>query len=242
MIKKITQFKRFLKELRDNQVAIRSGQQQLYATLKLQSIFDTESFIPQTGWSLQPKALLHILNIISINKRKSIIEFGAGATTLYIAKLLQIENSNATFISIESDLDWLETLRSKLVENNLDHLVTLVHSPIEEIDPIFLFEEQKTWYAQSPIEDVIKNFPNFDMVIVDGPFGGSTPYARYSAMPFLKAKTNEDTFWILDDTNRLEENKILLEWKELTGLVISRYNRYSILTKKSNFDISSFKI
>lgn len=242
MIKKLKKLKLFLKELRSNQVAIRNGQQQLWATQKLQDLFGDESFIPQTSWSLQPEAILHILNIISINKPKAIIEFGGGVTTLYIAKLLQIENSNATFISVESDFDWLETLKSKLAENNLDHIVTQVYAPIEKIDSKLAFREQETWYSKSAIESEIKDITNFDLVIVDGPFGGSTPYARYSAMPFLKERSNGDTVWFLDDTGRTHENEILSEWGKQSGLGIRRYNRYSILAEKSDFDTSSFKI
>jgi hypothetical protein len=242
MIKKLEQLKSYLKELKRNQLAIRNGQQQLWSSEKLQSLFGHETFIPQTSWSLQPEAILHLLNIISIKKPKSIIEFGSGVTTLYIAKLLQIEGNKAAFVSIESDLEWHETIRLKLVENKLDKIVRQIHAPIEMIDKQFSFKEQATWYSTSSIENKIGDIDHFDMIIVDGPIGGSTPYARYSAMPFLKNKTSKKSIWFLDDTNRSHEGEIINNWAQLSGLNMRHSKRYSILQGVSSFDSSSFKV
>src|SRR5690554_4806588 len=56
---------------------------------QLSRLFPESNFIPFTTWTISPSVILHILNDIVINNRSNIIEFGSGASTLYIAKLIQ---------------------------------------------------------------------------------------------------------------------------------------------------------
>ncbi|MAP79621.1 MAG: hypothetical protein CL526_00905 [Aequorivita sp.] len=238
----IQKLKIFLKDLKKNQIAIRNGQQQIWASQKLQTLFKNEVFIPQTSWSLEPETILHILNIISIKKPKNIIEFGGGVTTLYIAKLLKLQNYKTNFISVESDVDWMLTLKNQLCDNDLISFVSQIHAPIETIDSKYSYKNQQTWYSTAAIEEGIKDISHFDLVIVDGPFGGSTPYARFSAMPFLTDYTSIKTTWLLDDTNREYEKEIIREWTEFSKLSCRIFKRYSVLEKNSEFDLSSLKI
>lgn len=237
----IKRLKNYFQNLRRDVDAIKYSQDQLWATQKLQSLFNEAHFIPQTGWSMTPQAILHILNIISLNKSKSIIEFGSGATTVYIAKLLQIEHSEAQFISIESSMEWKEKMEKQLADNGLEDYVQIIYAPLEKVDQKNAFKNQETWYATEILEEAISDISNFDLVIVDGPFGGSTPYARYSAFPFLQEKTTQETVWMLDDTGRAEEVEILNEWQTLSGLSRHSSKRYALLASPSTFDTAPYR-
>ena len=238
MLKRI---KNIVNENRANQKQLVYGQNQLYATIKLQELLGVDHFIPFTGWSMSPITILHCLNIISLNKPENIIEFGSGATTVYIAKLIKILGYEINFISVESDLNWKDKIDRQLQALDLLEYVKTVYAPLSEISSHLTHKEQKTWYDVNLLRKVIKDF-SFDFVIIDGPFGGSTPYARYSAVPFLKNNTSQNTIWLLDDTRRPEEKEIARVWKSELALNISHFNRYSILYSNQEFDYSPYSM
>ena len=238
MLKRI---KNIINENRANQKQLFYGQNQLYATIKLQELLGEDHFIPFTGWSMSPMAILHCLNIISLKKPENIIEFGSGATTVYIAKLLKILDYKINFISVESDLNWKDKIEKQLQALDLSEYVKIVYAPLSEVSRDLTYKEQKTWYDVHHLNSVIKEV-SFDFVIIDGPFGGSTPYARYSAVPFLKNNTSQNTIWVLDDTRRPQEKEIASVWKSELALNISNFDRYSILYSNQEFDYSPYSI
>ncbi len=243
MFKKI---KRIINELRANQKKtlaaqekIQYAQEQLYASNKLSAILPKAHFIPETGWSMTPKALLHCLNIIQIQKTSTIIEFGSGASTIYIAQILKNQGTVTTFYSVESNLDWKVSLEKQLEVLGLDTYVTLVHCPLVSVSKELSYKEQQTWYDTKVLKDQIGT-AIFDFVLVDGPFGGSTPYARYSAYPFLKDHSHADTVWFLDDTGRSMEREIIETWQAESNLNVSLHKRYGVLASASKFDASPY--
>lgn len=238
----IERLKSFLKELRKDLKAVKYGQNQLWATQKLQSLFAESHFVPQTGWSLSPQAIVHALNIISIQKPKTIMEFGSGATTLYMARMLQIENQNAHVYSVESDAAWKETIEKQLKSYGLQDYVTIILAPIVKAERNITFETQELWYDITAIQQVISEIKGFDLVVVDGPSGGSTPFARFSAFPFLKSKTTKNTIWLLDDTEREQERQIIKEWHKRNGGHKVDYKRYCVMIGSKKYDLAPYRM
>ncbi len=243
MFKKI---KRIVNELRANQrktlaaqEKIQYAQEQLYASNKLSAILPKAHFVPETGWSMTPKAVLHCLNIIQIQKASTIIEFGSGASTIYIAQILKNQGGGSVFYSVESDLEWKASIEKQLEVLGLDAYVSLVHCPIVPVSKELSYKEQQTWYDIKVLSDKI-GATIFDFVLVDGPFGGSTPYARYSAYPFLKDHSHTNTVWFLDDTGRPMEREIIQAWKAESNFNLSLYKRYGVLASASKFDASPY--
>ncbi|WP_416448156.1 hypothetical protein ACH3PA_11535 [Leeuwenhoekiella sp. A2] len=237
----INRFKKYFKELKQNQAALKHNQLQLFAHQQLQA-FAGVDFIPHTSWSMTPQAILHILNIIVLKGCKNIIEFGSGATTLYIAKMLKQQGMGCQFVSVESDPEWKKTLERQVKAMQLEDQVTFIFAPLEKVPEKYAFESQKTWYSTEKLETALQGYKHFDLIIVDGPFGRSTPFARYSAYPFLSSKSDLTTTWFLDDTSRPEEAAIISEWQMQSGLKKQNYNRYSLLMWESAFDIIPYRL
>ncbi len=84
------------------------------ALIQLQQLSPKDSFIPFTHWSMPPILILHILNDIIINSRKNIVEFGSGASTLYIARLIRAQKLECKLIAVESDKGWLQKMNDIL--------------------------------------------------------------------------------------------------------------------------------
>lgn len=207
---------------------------------KLLNLFDTKIFIPLTKWSISPKEVLHICNDITINKRSSIIEFGSGFSTFSIAQLLKNNQIEASFVTVENDAEWAKELKGLLSKMNLEKFVKIVVVPITNVNDSISKTEQKTWYDSEALKKCLGSKLKFDLVVVDGPVGDSTPYARYSAIPFLKDRLTDDFSVFLDDTHRPEEIEIINEWHQLLGGELKGYNRYYHLANTPNYNISPY--
>ncbi|WP_028377695.1 hypothetical protein [Leeuwenhoekiella sp. MAR_2009_132] len=239
MIKKV---KRILEEFRGYHKKTRYHQTQLWAAEQLRGLFSSEHYIPYTNWTMNPRAILHAINIITLTKVNNLIEFGSGATTIYLAKAIKMQNLKVSFYSIESDKEWIEILRLQLKKLDLDQYVKLIYVPLKPMSKDLTFKNQEIWFDAEILSEELPKSIAFDFVIVDGPFGASTPYARFSAYPFLNAKTTKKTIWLLDDTNRPKEKEILKEWMRLSNLNAVTYERYSIMQEKEQFYLEPYKL
>lgn len=220
----------------DNQLTIVESNHFIYSTQKLDQLFNGEHFIPFTKWSMSPKAILHIINILEIEKPLNIIEFGSGATTIYIAQYFKLNDLDLKLTSVESNEGWIEIMQEKLNSLGLLKYVKFILAPIKEVGDDIKFKNQRSWYDSDILKEQLTTESYFDLIIVDGPPGVSSTYARYSAFPFLKNSTDENSIWLLDDTNRFAEKEIIEQWRELSDFKITHYDSYSIIMNKSRFD------
>ena len=216
--------------------------QTVFSFMQLSNLFNEEVFIPMTSWSISPNLILHVLNDIDINNRKCIVEFGTGASTIYIAKLLQMTQNNAFFYSIESDAVWAEKIRRKLQSLQLLEYVIIILAPKTEVYEHLLFKDQKLWYNAEILNKELKDVTDIDLVLVDGPSGKGTPYSRFSAIPFLKEKLSLDYSIFLDDTNRLQERQIADNWKKYLNCNIRYKEKYAHLSTAASYSFFPYQI
>lgn len=208
--------------------------------LQLHKMFDNQLFLPLTTWSISPKEILHFCNDIIINDRKNIVEFGAGFSTICIAQLLKISKKKANFISVENNAAWAADLRRILQDMELQDFVQIIDAPITAVPEKFAKAKQEKWYDTEILKTQIS--AAVDLVIVDGPFGGTTPFARYSAIPFLQEKLAADYSIFLDDSSRPEEKAIAQDWHKLLGGEIRNHKRYTCFTSTTGFDVGPYGI
>lgn len=212
-----------------------------YAQLT-QLFTDTSFFIPLSEWAVSPSTIVHVLNDIVVNDRKSIIEFGSGASTLYIAKLLKSNNIEANFFSVESNAEWASKIRKQLELLELTSYVTIITAPIKSVDKSLALGAQTLWYDVEILNLDLKMVPNFDLVLVDGPFGGLTSNARFSAVPYLREKLGNTYSIFLDDIDREDEKLILKTWEGILQCSTKEIERYAVLTSGIGFFSRSFRL
>lgn len=244
MIKRI---KNKLKRIVDSRVKLIKNQQRLneqttFSYSQISQLFKGDSFIPFTHWTISPSTILHVLNDITINNRRSIIEFGSGASTFYIAKLLKTLEINATFFAVESDEKWAVELERQIKIYKLEEYVKIIHAPLNSVSDEILFKDQTLWYDENILNNELIDIKEFDLVLIDGPFGGSTPYARYSAVPFLKVKLAKNFSIFLDDIKRFHEMEIVAEWKDKLDCEVKYIERYAVLSNSKNYDVKPFQL
>ncbi|UFH35719.1 class I SAM-dependent methyltransferase [Flavobacterium acetivorans] len=215
-------------------------EQDTIALAQLLKLFDNKVFLPLTAWAISPKQVLHICNDIVINERKNIIEFGSGFSTICIAQLLKINKIEASFMSIENDEQWYENLKGILLKLELSEYVNVIYAPIIKVSKTIAKEGQEKWYDTLIISEEISRHQSFDLLIVDGPFGKTTPFARYSAVPFLKDRISENFAIFLDDTDRVEEKEIAQLWHQILKCFKINKDRYTYFSNKNDFDITPY--
>ena len=209
--------------------------QEQMAYQQLQRLSFIHSFLPVTVMSMSFTTILHILNEIIIHEKKNIIEFGSGISTIYIAKLLQKINWDCRFYSVDTNKEWIDKMRLVLERESLEDKVVFIEAGIKEVPDSLRYKNQTKWYDINPLDEILKNTTDFDLVIVDGPNGSTCPYARNSAVPFLKEKTADTVTIFLDDTRRPNEMEIIKNWQSLLNIEVEHYGRYSIMYKPSLF-------
>lgn len=180
-----------------------------------------QPYIPVTEWAPSFRLIAHIANEIIINSRKCFVEFGAGVSTILLARLMKLNNLDVTFFSVEDNTDWIEVQRSLLKRDGCDDLVTFIHSPLRDVRWEGL-DRDTIWYSKNEILEAISGY-SIDLVFVDAP-KGDVPFARYGAVPVLKNYLDKNFCIFLDDTNREEERATLRLWKECLGADTMTYH------------------
>lgn len=170
-------------------------------------------FQPWTAAALRPAAMLQILNDIIINQRRSVVELGAGLSTLHIARVLAEHGGH--LISIEDDADWLALVTAMLEKAGLSAQVTLVHAPLVRCRQAL---DGLDWYDVAAVEAGLAGAA-IDLLLIDGPKAFDTPrrHARYPAYPVLGPALAPRSALALDDAGREGERHVMASWRRLPG-------------------------
>ena len=216
-------------------------QQTNFSYNQISQLFNDSHFIPYSVWTISPSLILHVLNEIIIKKRKTVIEFGGGASTFYIAKLIKTNKLETEFYTVESNADWVSELQTQLKALELDNIVKVIYAPLVPVPEEFSFQGQKSWYDTTVLNENIDKTIFFDVILVDGPAGKNTRFSRYSAVPFLKDRINSEFSIFLDDTIRKDERIIAEEWQKMLNCKSIKTNRYTNLTNVTDLETLPFQ-
>jgi predicted O-methyltransferase YrrM len=174
------------------------------------------SYIPWTTASLRPARIRALLNEVVIHQRKSVLEFGSGISTLYLAKYFD-GSDKGQVISVEEDEEWATIVEGYLEELGVSQdRFQVLRAPLQPFDGA---QNPDLWYDTEVLETELRK-QNFDMVFVDGPvsWGNENKSARYPALPFVKDRLQEDSVTFLDDAEWGDQKKILRRWATDYGL------------------------
>jgi len=189
----------------------------IYCLGLLDNLLQSGGPLPFTFMSLRPFALAFIVNEMLINKRRSLLEFGSGISTVILARAMKMHGIDARLISVESDREWSELTGNLLAKDGLSSYVELVHAPLTHRD---WKGRSLLWYDELTLKERLRNADSPDLILIDGPAAYNKHYGlnRYFAMPFLKERLAPEHCIFLDDANREGEKQVLNYWKEELGM------------------------
>lgn len=165
-----------------------------------------------TGSALRPFCLVHIINDMIVNNRTSVLEFGAGISTILMARVIRKNNLKTRVTAVEHDQGWADSVKSLLTKEELNDYVTLIHAPLVNST---LSVDGNQWHDATLIDRAIGD-SKFDLVIIDGPpaWEPGKQKARYPAVPYVFDKLSSVFSIYLDDANRAGEKSLMEMWEK----------------------------
>ena len=227
---KIRQFDEFTVHTKKAQELSGIMNADILAMTQLNGLLNGE-FLPITEYSLRPYTLVHILNDILINNRRTIVEFGSGISTIAISYLIKQKGLNVKLISFDHDSKWQEVITSQYLKDNSSE-IQMVHAPLS-ITTNGINKGQR-WYDEGVVNKTLKNH-KLDMIIIDGPPGETNEFARYPAIGAVKKYLNEDGIVVVDDIHRPDERR-LVEDLISEGFFPNWSFRHCMLSKQQGFN------
>jgi hypothetical protein len=164
---------------------------------------------PWSGWTMPPAAILTVVNDILLNHRATVVECGAGLSTLYAAKALSLQGGR--LISIESDPAWAERVAGQINEFGLAPHALVVNARLTEWAHR---GETYLWYDVATVEERLAAAAPVDLLVVDGPSRSVCRHARYPALPVVKPHLGHSYGIILHDIDRPDEREVVDRWRQ----------------------------
>lgn len=170
-------------------------------------------YLPWTDASIRPAALAVVCNDVVIRRRRALVEFGAGISTLVLGRLAR--QVGGTLVSVEHDPEWIGVVDALVAGAGLQDVVRLHHAPIDA-----------GWYATGVVRDAVQQDlrGRIDLALVDGPpaWRPGTSLARLPAGAFLHDLLVDGATVVLDDAGRDGEAEVLRRWEAAHGWVFDR--------------------
>jgi predicted O-methyltransferase YrrM len=177
-------------------------------------------YLPWSSGAMRPAGLVTICNEIALGGRRRVVELGAGASTVLLARLLREQGSGATLDAIEHDARWAQWVNERLAQEGLASVARVTLAPL---GPHPLALDELPWYAPSALEAALAGAP-VDLLVVDGPpaYEAGAALARYPALPALLPFLAPDAIVVLDDVVRDGEAAVLARWEQESGMRFER--------------------
>jgi predicted O-methyltransferase YrrM len=187
-------------------------------------------FVPWTSFSLRPSALLTAVNEIHFRRPRLVVECGAGASTLYLARILA--QTGGRLVAVDSDPAWATYAQRMVRDEGLAETAHIVHAPLvpwarpAQAQPTADHELPDSWYDEAVLRAAIGADP-IDLLLVDGPPGGRQ-LSRYPAVPVLRDLLAADAVVMLDDARRAAEAEAVRLWAAELDCRFVIYQRMSL--------------
>jgi Methyltransferase domain len=195
------------------------------AMAKLMPLLVGYPFLPFSNSGLGAAELVILLNDIVMNRRRRVLEFGSGVSTILIARLASVNQlNNFQIISVDDNSQWLDVVRQLLAREGLEPYVRTTYAPLTD-SPLGIHGLK--WYDVGTLEQAVSDI-QFDMVVVDGPaaYRQELRHARYPAAPFVVGRLAKGFSFYLDDTHRRGEREIMRLWRDRHGLQFTRVTEH----------------
>jgi predicted O-methyltransferase YrrM len=172
-------------------------------------------YVPWSSMAMRPLGLVTVLNDITVNARRHVVECGGGVSTMYIARLLATYGDGHLH-TVEHDESWATSLRGMLHRQGLEEFCTVTLAPLEPAD------SRGAWYSLAALR--VLDVADIDLLLVDGPpaYARGRRHAREPALHHFFNRLAPDCTVILDDINRRGEQEVVDRWEAAFGVRFER--------------------
>jgi predicted O-methyltransferase YrrM len=157
--------------------------------------------LPHLGsWKADAYFLTRIVDVIEQLRPRTVVELGCGATSLVIARALQL-NGGGRLTSYDQHGEFVDKTAQWLKDNGVAARILL--APLEPSPS----EWSSQWYALSTVPDTI------DLLVIDGPHWALNPFVRGRA-EVLFDRIPRGGMILLDDAARPGERVVASRWRK----------------------------
>ncbi len=194
---------------------------------KVSEILNEEDINRIDHFSMSVYALVFLGNDIILNKKKNILEFGSGISTIYMGRLIEKYSLSTRITTIEHNFSYLNNLKEVISRSNLDDIVSFIHAPL--CSDTEMGDDNK-WYNKTILSKCLDKRKKYDMIVIDGPpaYSKNIELSRYGAIPFAINIMSNDCSIFLHDAQRPGEQKIMAIWDKEFKLKFQLYNDISV--------------
>lgn len=156
------------------------------------------------------------------NKVRTLVITGASELALVAAKGFR-RNGVGSVIVIDHRLQRVKDL---LKASRAEYLSPWIDVRLAEFEPWNEYHHCPSNAVKSPCwysEHFFIGIESIDLLLIDGPRGAASEFARYSALPTLLERLKLGAQVWMDDTIRLEEYDICQRWAEKYGFTLDYY-------------------
>jgi hypothetical protein len=161
------------------------------------------------AWSLDPRTIDLVWAHLHRHRPRTIIECGAGVSTLVIGKYFEACGGDRSSLSLEQDAPYKEQIEARLLTHGMQRWCRVIHAPLSADD--FYQIDHAAVAAELGARKA-------DLLLLDGPSG--RPGCRVWTLPVLAPFCRPGTRWFLDDAFRDGEMSVLRAWSRLRGVSV----------------------
>ena len=158
-------------------------------------------------WAMCAPTIDRIWRELMSRRPEVIVEFGAGVSTIVLARYAQLRRQQETtgpwIVSIEQSADVKREMEEKLGRLGLDSGIRIVHAPLDERDDYRI--------APGALTDALQG-RRVDFILIDGPAGPEG--CRAQTMPLIQPHCRPGAVWFLDDAYRDGEMSAMRQWQD----------------------------
>ena len=174
----------------------KASRRRLEAALKLEP-----TALPNLGsWKADAGFLQLLADHILEARPTTVVELGAGATSLVAARALQLNGNGGRLVSFDQHAQFIEATHCWLREHGLD--ASMNHAPLRRSPGGW----PGVWYDHGPLP------PTVDLLVVDGPPWTIHPFVRGAAETLFDRIPPGGTV-MLDDAARPGERVVARRWR-----------------------------
>ncbi|GAB4186694.1 MAG: hypothetical protein Tsb002_11380 [Wenzhouxiangellaceae bacterium] len=178
------------------------------------------------GWAIAPDSAQQLAAMVLDLQPRQILEFGCGVSTIIMAacaRELSDSNKRCRILSLEQGQGYARRTRQRLDDLELASFSTIIHTPLSAQR---CFGQTIHSYAIDSPKLRQQLHSAVDFCFIDGPASAplfGRPGSRLAALPLALSVAAQELHFVLDDTQRSKEQRILKHWQSLTGVSIEHH-------------------
>lgn len=188
--------------------SIKSVREAVFDNRALNSLAPLPLRFPVLGapWGIDGFLGRALVDVVQQKRPRVILELGGGVSTVLIAAALeQLGLTSSRHIAVDHLSEFLEISRERVAAQGLSRDTEFWHCPLTEPT-----DGSAPWYGN--LTERLQGV-QIDLLLVDGPPGGTHPEARRPALSMLRPFLSPGATIFLDDAGRTEEAQTLEAWR-----------------------------